>query len=115
MRNRDGSPAVLPPHPAIAHARARHVGDTVAMVVAENAAAARDEKLSIFGGTAHVVDRILNHVNGAISGIARIYNRNEYAPERKAALEAWGRYIEGLVYPERALQNVVALRARRTA
>src|SRR5215469_16393002 len=42
VTNRDGSCAVLPPHPAIAHGRVRHVGDTVAMVVAANAAAARD-------------------------------------------------------------------------
>jgi carbon-monoxide dehydrogenase large subunit len=34
--------AVLPPRPAIVTDRVRHVGDTVAMVVAESAAAARD-------------------------------------------------------------------------
>jgi carbon-monoxide dehydrogenase large subunit len=42
VTNRDGSSSVLPPHPAIAHGRVRHVGDTVAMVVAESVAAARD-------------------------------------------------------------------------
>jgi carbon-monoxide dehydrogenase large subunit len=42
VNNRDGSAAVLPPRPAIAHDRVRHVGDTVAMVVAETSAAARD-------------------------------------------------------------------------
>jgi carbon-monoxide dehydrogenase large subunit len=42
VTNRDGSQSVLPPHPAIARDRVRHVGDTVAMVVAETAAAARD-------------------------------------------------------------------------
>ena len=42
VTNRDQSPSVLPPHPAIARERVRHVGDTVAMVVAESAAAARD-------------------------------------------------------------------------
>src|SRR5437870_1919735 len=42
VTNRDGSPSVLPPHPAIARDRVRHVGDTVAMVVAESAAGARD-------------------------------------------------------------------------
>ena len=42
VTNRDGSQSVLPPHPAIARGRVRHVGDTVAMVVAETAAAARD-------------------------------------------------------------------------
>jgi carbon-monoxide dehydrogenase large subunit len=42
VTNRDGSQSVLPPHPAIARERARHVGDTVAMVVADSPAAARD-------------------------------------------------------------------------
>src|SRR4029077_20367938 len=38
----DGSPSAMPPHPAIARDRVRHVGDTVAVVVAESLAAARD-------------------------------------------------------------------------
>ncbi|HXO89927.1 MAG TPA: xanthine dehydrogenase family protein molybdopterin-binding subunit [Stellaceae bacterium] len=42
VTNRDGSPSVMPPHPAIARDRVRHVGDTVAMVVAESVAGARD-------------------------------------------------------------------------
>jgi aerobic carbon-monoxide dehydrogenase large subunit len=42
VTNRDGSPSALPPYPAIARDRVRHVGDTVAMVVAESLAAARD-------------------------------------------------------------------------
>jgi carbon-monoxide dehydrogenase large subunit len=40
--SRDGSPPALPPHPAITRDRVRHVGDTVAIVVAETAATARD-------------------------------------------------------------------------
>ncbi len=39
---RDGRPAATPPRPAMATGRVRHVGDTVAMVVAESLAAARD-------------------------------------------------------------------------
>ena len=42
VSNRDQTPSVLPPHSVIARDRVRHVGDTVAMVVAENVAAARD-------------------------------------------------------------------------
>jgi carbon-monoxide dehydrogenase large subunit len=42
VTNRAGSPSVMPPHPAIAHDRVRHVGDTVAMVVAESVPAGRD-------------------------------------------------------------------------
>src|SRR5579884_2685674 len=42
LQNRDGSPAVMPPRPALVRERVRHVGDTVAMVVADTLAAARD-------------------------------------------------------------------------
>jgi hypothetical protein len=55
----------------------------------------------------HVVDRILNHVSGTIRGVAAVYNRHAYLEERRAALEAWGRYVEGLVKPASA--NIVRL------
>jgi len=42
LTNRDGSSAVMPPRPAMVAERVRHVGDTVAMVVAESVAQARD-------------------------------------------------------------------------
>jgi aerobic carbon-monoxide dehydrogenase large subunit len=42
VTSRDGSPMALPPRPAIVRDRVRHVGDTLAMVVAETAASARD-------------------------------------------------------------------------
>src|ERR1700730_17877794 len=42
VTNRDDSPSAMPPHPALVRARVRHVGDTVAMVVAESVAAGRD-------------------------------------------------------------------------
>jgi integrase len=54
----------------------------------------------------HVVDRILNHTSGTISGVAAVYNRFEYLEERRAALEAWGRFVDGLITPAPA--NVIA-------
>jgi integrase len=45
----------------------------------------------------HVVDKVLNHVSGTIRGVAAVYNRFEYLEERRAALEAWGRYVGTLV------------------
>jgi integrase len=59
----------------------------------------------------HVVDKILNHTAGTIRGVAAVYNRFEYLPERKAALEAWGRRIESLVRP--VPRNVVSLTVAR--
>jgi hypothetical protein len=57
----------------------------------------------------HVVDRVLNHVSGTIRGVAAVYNRHAHLEERKAALEAWGRYIENLIRP--APSNIVPLKA----
>ncbi len=42
VKNRDGSPCVTPPRPLLQGERVRHVGDPVAFVVAETAAAARE-------------------------------------------------------------------------
>src|SRR4051794_34425921 len=42
VTNRDGSQMTLPPRPALARDRVRHVGDAVALVIAETAAQARD-------------------------------------------------------------------------
>jgi len=42
INNKDGSPMKEPPHPVLATERVRHVGDPVAVVIAESRAAARD-------------------------------------------------------------------------
>jgi integrase len=59
----------------------------------------------------HVLDRVLNHTGGKISGVGAIYNRFEYLVERKAALEAWGRHVESLIRP--TASNVVELATAR--
>ena len=56
----------------------------------------------------HVVDRVLNHSSGTIHGVAAVYNRFEYLNERRAALDAWGRFIDNLLVPQ---SNVIELRA----
>jgi integrase len=66
--------------------------------------------MAALGIAPHVVDKILNHSSGKISGVAKIYNRFEYLPERKAALEAWGRHVESLIRPSPS--NVVKLPRR---
>jgi integrase len=45
----------------------------------------------------HIVEACLNHVSGARAGVAGVYNRAAYAPEKKAALERWAAHVEGLV------------------
>ncbi|HEX6904549.1 MAG TPA: xanthine dehydrogenase family protein molybdopterin-binding subunit [Thermoanaerobaculia bacterium] len=42
IKNKDGSVMVEPPHPALAQGKVRHVGDPVALVIAETKAQAKD-------------------------------------------------------------------------
>ena len=42
IHNKDGSPMAEPPHPVIAIGKVRHVGDPVAVVIAETKQAAKD-------------------------------------------------------------------------
>lgn len=57
----------------------------------------------------HVIEAVLNHSSGAVSGIARVYNRYEYLEEKRAALEKWGTEVRRIV-AGRAASNVVAMR-----
>ena len=51
------------------------------------------------GFAPQVVERVLNHVSGAQGGLVGVYQRHEYRPERKAAMLAWGDYVEKLTTP----------------
>jgi integrase len=48
------------------------------------------------GQPVHVIEAILNHRSGSISGVAAIYNRYNYLNEKRQALEAWSSFAEGL-------------------
>ena len=45
------------------------------------------------GVAPHVIERVLNHISGSQSGVAGIYNRYGYLPEKKAALELWQQHL----------------------
>ena len=55
----------------------------------------------------HVVEKILNHSSGVISGVAAVYNRFQYLEERAHALDLWSQRIETIVAPD--LENVVSI------
>jgi integrase len=44
----------------------------------------------------HVVEACVNHVSGHKGGVAGVYNRALYADEKRAALHAWGSFIDRL-------------------
>jgi integrase len=60
------------------------------------------QKLNISGD---VIEAVLNHT---MKGIRAVYQRDDFADQKRAALEAWARYVVGLVQPVE--KNVVPLR-----
>ena len=59
----------------------------------------------------HVCDKLLNHVGGTISGVAAVYQRAEFLPERARALDAWGAAILAAAEGKAETPNGIALRA----
>jgi integrase len=46
-----------------------------------------------------VTEAVLGHVSGSRGGIVGIYQRHDYANEKRAALEAWGAHVMALMKP----------------
>lgn len=63
------------------------------------------------GVAVHVVEKLLNHASGTISGVAAVYNRHSYADEMRAAAQAWANYLDSLTAERPA--NVVRMEAAR--
>jgi integrase len=57
-----------------------------------------------------VIEKVLNHSSGSFAGIVGVYQRHEFADEKRAALDAWGRHIERLAFGEAA--KVLRLRRK---
>ena len=54
-----------------------------------------------------VTEAVLNHVSGTGGGIVAVYQRHDYADEKRAALDAWARLVADLV--EGKADNVVRI------
>ena len=66
--------------------------------------------LASMGFDSIVADKLLAHQPGKLSGVARVYQRHDFAPERKAALEAWATHVLRCANPNVGQENIVDLR-----
>lgn len=41
-----------------------------------------------------VIEKVLNHVSGSLAGIVGVYQRHEFADEKREAMQKWANYIE---------------------
>lgn len=69
--------------------------------------------LAHMGIPPHVADKLLNHITGAIQGVAAVYQRAEFLPERKKALEAWAAHVLACAGEQDRPETVVKLRRER--
>ena len=66
--------------------------------------------LQRLGVRLEVTEQVLNHVSGSRAGIVGVYQRHEFASEKRAALDAWGAHVLAVVEGRAAMGNVVTLR-----
>jgi integrase len=56
--------------------------------------------LQRLGITLHVIEKVLNHASGSFAGIVATYQRHEFEPEKRGALERWAAHVERIVEGE---------------
>jgi integrase len=66
--------------------------------------------LQRLGVRLEVTEAVLNHISGSRGGIAGVYQRHDWAAEKRAALDAWATHVAAIVESRAAAGNVVALR-----
>lgn len=56
--------------------------------------------LQKLGVRMEVTEAVLNHISGSKAGIVGIYQRHDWADERRAALDLWAAHVAGLIAPK---------------
>jgi integrase len=70
-------------------------------------------QMAEIGIAPHIIEATVNHIGGHKAGIAGVYNRAEYADEKRDALQAWANHIDTIVGEAQPSNNVVRLGAQR--
>jgi integrase len=65
--------------------------------------------LQRLGVRLEVTEAILNHISGSRGGIAGVYQRHDWAAEKRAALDAWADHVLAVAEGRAAADNVVKL------
>jgi len=65
--------------------------------------------LQRLGVRLEVTEAVLNHKSGSVSGIVAVYQKHDYADEKRDALARWADHVDALVSGKKG--NVVTLRA----
>ncbi len=66
--------------------------------------------LQRLGVRLEVTEQVLNHIAGSRAGIVGVYQRHDFASEKRAALDAWGEHVLAIIEGRADITNVVQLR-----
>lgn len=62
--------------------------------------------MAIMGVQPHIIEAVLNHKTGIVSGVAAVYNRYAYVDEKREALERWADRVEEFTKPKALLPAI---------
>ena len=65
--------------------------------------------LQRLGVRLEVTEAVLNHISGSRGGIAGVYQRHDWAAEKRAALDAWAAHMLAIAEQRTPAGNVVKL------
>jgi integrase len=65
--------------------------------------------LQRLGVRLEVTEAVLNHISGSRAGIAGVYQRHDWAAEKRAALDAWATHVLAVAEQRGVSDNVVKL------
>jgi hypothetical protein len=63
--------------------------------------------LQRLGVRLEVTEAVLNHVSGTRAGIVGVYQRHDWADEKRRALESWAAHLQELLTPKSGATNQV--------
>ena len=69
--------------------------------------------LQRLGVRLEVTEAVLNHISGSRGGIAGVYQRHDWATEKRAALDSWGDHVLAAAERRSPAKNVVELARAR--
>jgi integrase len=70
--------------------------------------------LQRLGVRLEVTEAVLNHISGSRAGIAGVYQRHDWAAEKRAALDAWATHVLAVAEQRSVTDNVVKLTVRNS-
>jgi integrase len=73
------------------------LGETVAPWTHHDLRRTAATRMAELGIAPHVIEAVLNHVSGHKHGVAGVYNRATYEPQKQHALAAWAEHVAAMV------------------